>query len=97
MPLYPALINERILSLKRIPRLFGPKLNEQQLDMLRLLKKPFPAEYLMQIRRLAVQLLGKPKEAIAESVERMWYSVSSTEVQRYNTDENSVKKEEMSL
>lgn len=34
-------------------------LNEQQLDMLRLLRNPLPMEYFQQLRRLAVQLLGK--------------------------------------
>jgi len=34
-------------------------LNEQQLDMLRLLRNPLPMEYFEQLRKLAVQLLGK--------------------------------------
>lgn len=40
----------------------NPQLNEQQLDMIRLLRKPLPKEYFMQIKRLAVQLLGKQLE-----------------------------------
>ncbi|AYD46721.1 hypothetical protein [Arachidicoccus soli] len=37
----------------------NPHLNEQQLDMLRLLKKPLPPTYFQQLRHLAVQLLGR--------------------------------------
>lgn len=48
----------------------NPQLNEQQLDMLRLLKKPLPEEYFMQIRRLAVQLLGKQLDDTVEKWER---------------------------
>ncbi len=48
----------------------NPQLNEQQLDMLRLLKKPLPEEYFMQIRRLAVQLLGKQLDDTVEKWEK---------------------------
>ena len=37
----------------------NPRLNEQQLDMIRLFKTPMPEQDFIQIRRLAVQLLGK--------------------------------------
>lgn len=37
----------------------NPQLNEQQLDMIWLFRKPLPKEYFMQIKRLAVQLLGR--------------------------------------
>ncbi|TAN12175.1 MAG: hypothetical protein EPN37_16060 [Chitinophagaceae bacterium] len=40
----------------------NPRLNEQQLDMIRLFRKPLPKEYFMQIKRLAVQLLGRQLE-----------------------------------
>lgn len=42
-------------------------LNDQQVIMLRLLKKPLPEEDFMQMRRLAVQLLAKHLD---ESVEK---------------------------
>ena len=35
------------------------QLNEQQLTMLRLFKKPMPEEDFLKMRRLAVELLGK--------------------------------------
>jgi len=35
------------------------QLNEQQLTMLRLFKKPMPKEDFLKMRRLAVELLGK--------------------------------------
>lgn len=38
--------------------------------MLRLLKKPLPEEYFMQIRRLAVQLLGKQLDDTVEKWEK---------------------------
>jgi hypothetical protein len=44
----------------------NPRLNEQQVLMLRLLKKPLPEEDFIQIRRLAVQLLAKQIEDIAD-------------------------------
>lgn len=37
----------------------NPQLNEQQLDMIRLLRKPMPEKHFHELRRLAVQLLGK--------------------------------------
>lgn len=40
----------------------NPHLNEQQLDMIRLLRKPLPREDFIQIKRLAVQLMGKQLE-----------------------------------
>lgn len=48
----------------------NPHLNEQQLDMLRLLKKPLPEEYFLQIKRLAVQLLGKQLDDTVEKWEK---------------------------
>ena len=47
----------------------NPQLNEQQLDMIRLLKKPLPEEYFLQIRRLIVQLLGKQLDDTLEKWE----------------------------
>jgi heme oxygenase len=47
--------------------LISDSLNEQQVMMLRLLKKPLPEGDFIQIRRLAVQLLSKQlDETIAE-------------------------------
>jgi len=39
-------------------------LNEQQLLMLRLLKKPLPEAYFIQIRQLAVKLLAKQLDEV---------------------------------
>jgi hypothetical protein len=44
-------------------------LNEQQLMMLRLLKKPMPENDFMQIRRLAVKLLAKQIDETIEDWE----------------------------
>lgn len=43
-----------------------PHLNEQQILMLRLLKKPLPEEDFVQMRRLAVQLLAKQIEDVTD-------------------------------
>ena len=51
-------------------------LNEQQLIMLRLLKKPMPEADFIQIRRLAVQLLSKQ---IDETIEKWEFSNNITE------------------
>ena len=48
----------------------NPQLNEQQLDMIRLLKKPLPEEYFLQIRRLVVQLLGKQLDDTVDNWEK---------------------------
>jgi hypothetical protein len=47
----------------------NPHLNEQQVLMLRLLKKPLPEEDFSQMRRLAVQLLAKQIENVTDSWE----------------------------
>ncbi len=47
----------------------NPHLNEQQVLMLRLLKKPLPEEDFIQMRRLAVQLLAKQIENITDQWE----------------------------
>ncbi|UAY55500.1 hypothetical protein [Arachidicoccus terrestris] len=47
----------------------SPNLNEQQLDMLRLLRNPLPKEYFQQLRRLAVQLLGKQLDEVLDNWE----------------------------
>lgn len=47
----------------------NPNLNEQQLDMLRLLRNPLPKEYFQQLRRLAVQLLGKQLDEVMDKWE----------------------------
>ncbi len=44
----------------------NPHLNEQQVLMLRLLKKPLPEEDFSQMRRLAVQLLAKQIENVTD-------------------------------
>lgn len=48
----------------------NPQLNEQQLDMIRLLRKPLPEEYFLQIRRLVVQLLGKQLDDTVDNWEK---------------------------
>jgi hypothetical protein len=48
----------------------NPQLNEQQLDMIRLLKKPLPEEYFLQIRRLVMQLLGKQLDDTVDNWEK---------------------------
>lgn len=48
----------------------NPQLNEQQMDMIRLLKKPMPEKYFMQIKRLAVQLLGQQLDDTMEKWEK---------------------------
>ncbi|HRP32868.1 MAG TPA: hypothetical protein PKV73_13300 [Agriterribacter sp.] len=48
----------------------NPQLNEQQLDMIRLLKKPLPEEYFLQVRRLVVQLLGKQLDDTVDNWEK---------------------------
>ena len=50
-----------------VPELISDSLNEQQLMMLRLLKKPMPEDDFIQIRRLAVKLLSKQ---IGETIEK---------------------------
>ena len=47
----------------------NPHLNEQQVLMLRLLKKPLPDADFNQMRRLAVQLLAKQIENITDKWE----------------------------
>lgn len=48
----------------------NPRLNEQQLDMIRLFKNPMPEQDFIQIRRLAVQLLGKHLDDVMENWEK---------------------------
>lgn len=45
------------------------QLNEQQLTMLRLFKKPMPEEDFLKMRRLAVELLGKQLDEVIEDWE----------------------------
>jgi len=45
-------------------------LNEQQLDMIRLLRKPMPEKYFQELRRLAVQLLSKQLDETIDSWEK---------------------------
>ncbi len=45
-------------------------LNEQQLLMLRLLKKPLPDEDFQQIRRLAVKLLSRQMDGMIDEWEK---------------------------
>ncbi len=65
----------------------NPQLNEQQLDMLRLLKKPLPEEYFMQIRRLAVQLLGKQLDDTVEKWEKE-NSITAADYERLSKEHN---------
>lgn len=51
----------------------NPQLNEQQLDMIRLLKNPLPDESFLQLKRLAVQLLGKELDDVVEKWEKENY------------------------
>ena len=46
------------------------RLNEQQLDMLRLFKEPMPDEDFLQIKRLVVQLLAKKLDEEMERLEK---------------------------
>ena len=46
------------------------ELNEQQLDMIRLFKKPMPENDFLQIRKLAVQLLGKQLDEVMDNWEK---------------------------
>lgn len=48
----------------------NPQLNEQQLDMIRLLRKPLPEEYFLEIRQLVVQLLGKQLDDTVDNWEK---------------------------
>lgn len=48
----------------------NPRLNEQQLDMIRLFKTPMPEQDFIQIRRLAVQLLGKHLDEVMDNWEK---------------------------
>jgi hypothetical protein len=47
----------------------NPQLNEQQVMMLRLLKKPLPDEDFIQMRRLAVKLLARHIDEIVDKWE----------------------------
>lgn len=46
------------------------KLNEQQLDMLKLLKKPLPEASFAQIRRLAVKLIAEQLDGVMDKWEQ---------------------------
>lgn len=46
------------------------KLNEQQLDMLKLLKNPLPEQAFAKIRRLAVQLVAEQLDNIMDKWEQ---------------------------
>jgi hypothetical protein len=61
------------------PELISDSLNEQQLMMLRLLKKPMPEDDFIQIRRLAVKLLSKQ---IGETIEK-WESENNITEETY--------------
>lgn len=50
-------------------KLIPDSLNEQQLMMLRLLKKPMPGDDFIQIRRLSVKLLSKQIDETIEGWE----------------------------
>jgi len=52
------------------PDLSNIKLNEQQLQMLRLFKEPMPEEDFLQMKRLAVQLLAKKVDEEMERLEK---------------------------
>jgi hypothetical protein len=59
--------------------LISDSLNEQQIMMLRLLKKPMPEGDFLQIRRLAVKLLARQ---IDESVEE-WETKNNVTAETY--------------
>ena len=59
--------------------LISDSLNEQQIMMLRLLKKPMPEGDFIQIRRLAVKLLSKQ---IGETIEK-WEDENSITEEAY--------------
>ena len=46
------------------------RLNDQQLDMIRLFKNPMSEQDFLQMRRLAVQLLAKKLDMVTESWEK---------------------------
>lgn len=46
------------------------RLNEQQLDMLRLFKKPMPEDDFLQMRKLATQLLSKQLDEVVDNWEK---------------------------
>lgn len=52
------------------PNLSNIKLNEQQLDMLQLLKDPMSDEDYLQMRQLAVQLLSKKLDNLVDTWEQ---------------------------
>jgi len=52
------------------PDLPNTRLNEQQLQMLRLFKDPMPEEDFQQMKRLAVQLLAKKVDEEMERLEK---------------------------
>ncbi len=60
--------------------IINPRLNQQQLDMIRLFKKPMPDEYFLQIRRLAVQLLGMQLDNVVDN----WESENNVTAETYN-------------
>jgi hypothetical protein len=45
-------------------------LNEQQMDMIRLLRKPMPEKYFQELRRVAVQLLNKQLDETIDNWEK---------------------------
>lgn len=48
----------------------SPGLNEKQLDMIRLFKKPMPEHDFLQMRKLAIQLLGKQFDEVIDNWEK---------------------------
>ena len=58
---------------------FQTPLNEQQIFMLRLLKRPLPEEDFQKVRRLAVQLLGERLDEITSE----WEEKSGITVEHY--------------
>lgn len=63
--------------------LTSDSLNEQQLLMLRLLKKPMPEDDFIQIRRLAVKLLSKQINEITEDWEEK-NNITADDYERLN-------------
>jgi hypothetical protein len=47
-----------------------PQLNEQQLEMIRLLKNPLPENYYLKVRHFIVQLIGKQLDDTIENWEK---------------------------
>ena len=64
---------------------YSAALNDQQVMMLRLLKKPLPDEDFVQMRRLAVKLLAKQLDITVEKWESE-NNITSQTYERHSSD-----------